>query len=98
MSNEVYEKVGRKYQKIGYQFTGFPQDGIWFVQDGHNNMECLIGIAESVPIFALNYRLHKQKLVKRFLEISRERGSVSFDQLAKIACDYFAEVAEKTKK
>lgn len=94
----IYMKIKGRYRKIGYQWNGFPSNGIWLVQDGQNNTECLIGLTESVPIFALNYRIHKSKLAKRFVEFSRERESTSFDQLAKIACDYFAEVAKETKK
>lgn len=33
MNEQLYKKIGRKYEPIGYSdnFTGFPCDGIWVV-------------------------------------------------------------------
>lgn len=91
--NEVYEKRGRRYVPIGYGFTGFPADGIWLVQDGRANMTCLIGAKERVPMLALNYRLHKDGLCRRLM-MDFKHTPHSWDDVAKKACDYFAELAE----
>ena len=95
--NEVYEKRGRRYVPIGYGFTGFPADGIWLVQDGRSNMTCLIGAKERVPMLALNYRVHKDGLCRRLAIELRDKPH-SWDDIAKTACDYFAELAEGVKE
>jgi hypothetical protein len=94
--DEVYRKVGRKYQKIGREWTGFPADGIWLVQDGMHSMSCLVGLKERVPIFALNYRLHEQGVADRIQAREKEVGhGLSLFDMARIACDYFAHAAAK---
>lgn len=95
--NEVYEKRGRRYIPLGYQFTGFPADGIWFVQDGRKSMTCLIGAKEAVPMLALNYRIHKDGLCRRLMMDFKNKPH-SWEDVAKKACDYFAELTEGVKK
>lgn len=50
MEQQLYKKVGRKYDPIGYSdgFTGFPSDGIWLVQTkpGCKSSECILKIGE----------------------------------------------------
>ena len=98
--NTVYHKIGKRYIPVGYDWHGFPMDGVWLVQDGKCSMSCLIGAKERVPIFALNYRLHEQDLCKRIQERHKEaapRGLSLMDE-ARLCCDYFAEIAESTVK
>jgi hypothetical protein len=88
-------KNGR-YIEIGYQWDGFPMDGIWLVQDGKRKASCFIGLKESVPIFALNYRQHEQGIVDRIRARQKEAHSgLSLYDMARIACDYFAHAAAK---
>ena len=28
----LYRRVGRRYEAVGWEFAGFPQDGVWLVQ------------------------------------------------------------------
>lgn len=92
MMDQVYRKIGKRYKPIGQEFTGFPLDGIWLVQNGRQSMSCLISSNEKVPIHALEYRLHARKLclalMRRFSEVPH-----SWDDIAKACCDYFAEAA-----
>lgn len=91
----VYVREGGKYIDIGMEFRGFPSDGIFLVQDGRSNMTCLIGSKESVPIFALNYRLHQNDLCRKIQEtIKKQNGMISLMDEAKVACDFFAKKAE----
>jgi len=76
---------------LGYQWEGFPSDGIWLVQNGMKNMACLIGLKESVPIHALAYRKHEQELCKRMMERGK---NLSWMNLARLCCDFFAEKAD----
>lgn len=85
--NEVYKKVGRKYVPLGYQWEGFPADGIWLVQNGKKNMACLIGLKEDVPIHALEYRQYKEELCR---EMMKHSNNLSWMDLARLCCDFFA--------
>ena len=86
--NEVYEKRGRRYVKLGYQFAGFPADGIWLVQNGRNSQSCLIGLKESVPVYALNYRLHEQELCQLLQDYDKRH--MSYMDKARGICDFIA--------
>ena len=91
--NEVYKKVGRKYVPLGYQWEGFPVDGIWYVQNGRRNMRCLIRADEVVPIMALDYRKHVDGLGRRLMMDCNNKAT-SWNDIAKECCDYFAELAQ----
>ena len=95
--DEVFRRTpSGKYYPIGYQWNGFPMDGVWLVQNGKTNMTCLIGIDERVPIFALNYRQHQQGIVDRIQSREKEvKHGLSLWDMAVLCCDYFAHVAAK---
>ena len=89
----LYKKVGRKYVEAGVEFTGFPADGIWLVQDGRHSMTCLIGAREQVPVFALNYRQYANDLCELMIAAQKEKPRSLFDEMTLI-CDFFAEKAK----
>ena len=31
--DKLYRKSGRRYVEVGYEFTGFPAEGVWVVQN-----------------------------------------------------------------
>ncbi len=84
----VYRKVGNRYKKVGYEFRGFPMDGIWLVKDGRNNQICLISEEENPPIFALPYRTYTEELCKHLMKLSGK--SHSWMDISRWACDFFA--------
>lgn len=88
----LYKKVGRKYVEAGVEFTGFPADGIWLVQDGRHSMTCLIGEKERVPVMALNYRQYANDLCELIQAAKNEKPLSLFDEMILI-CDFFAEKA-----
>jgi hypothetical protein len=93
----VYKRTkSGRYIDIGHEVTGFPTDGIWLVQNGRSSMTCLIGAKERVPMFALNYRVHKDGLCRR-LQMDLGKKPHSWDDISKTACDYFAELMEGKK-
>ena len=53
MSDKVYKKVGRRYKEIGWEWTGFPCDGVWLVRDG--SQSCMIRLGD-VPEPSVKYR------------------------------------------
>lgn len=41
MTDEIYrKKPDGTFELVGFEFTGFPADGIWLVKDGYRN--CII--------------------------------------------------------
>jgi hypothetical protein len=93
--DEVFRRTpSGKYHPIGYDFRGFPMDGIWLVANGKSNMSCLISLKERVPVFALNYRQHELALCQHIQAKFRE-GNLSLMDEARLCCDYFAEIAAK---
>jgi hypothetical protein len=92
--NEVYKKVGRRYIPVGYEFTGFPSDGIWLVQDGRNSQTCLIGAKERVPVFALIYRKHVNELCSLIQAANKEKPRSLYDEMI-LVCDFFATMVAK---
>lgn len=34
MSETYYKKKGRKYVPVGHEFSGWPADGVWLVENG----------------------------------------------------------------
>lgn len=90
----IYERRNGKYRYLGHQWSGFPADGIWLVQDGQKAMSCLIGSKEKVPMFALNYRIHEHELCK-VIQNSMKKGGLSLIDEARLCCDFFAKKAEE---
>jgi hypothetical protein len=87
---EVYRKQGKKYVAMGHEFTGFPGDGIWLVQNGTKNMMCLIGLKENVPHRALEYRIHADALSSHLVETFKDKAH-SWNDVAVACADFFAE-------
>ena len=53
MTREVYiKKPNGRYESLGQDWTGFPANGIWLVQDGKQN--CLIQLKDMM--FQTNLR------------------------------------------
>lgn len=92
---EFYEKIGRRYRKLGIEFPGFPADGIWQVMDGKRGATLLISPEEILPIHALAYRTHRENLARYVQAKQKEKGAYSLYDVLTWACDYFAEVAGK---
>ena len=92
---KVYKKVGRRYQEIGREFTGFPSDGIWFVKDG--TMSSLLKLHEigDTSVDVLPYL----ELVERFFKdrYNPSKG-YSYNSLARELALFFEENARKEKE
>ena len=55
------------------------------------NMTCLIGLKESVPLRALEYRIHTNALSKHLVETFRDK-SHSWHDVAISCADFFADI------
>lgn len=93
---EFYKKVGRKYELVGYEFTGFPANGIWLVQDGSRN--CVkqmrdLSDPEQFPVSCMKYQ---SELATFFSdELDKNRG-LSINDLASLACEFFSKKSAET--
>lgn len=51
----LYRKVGRRYQLVGYDFIGFPSDGVWLVASGRESLIMKVGeLLDPAPLAALS--------------------------------------------
>jgi hypothetical protein len=91
---EVYEKIGRKYVKLGHRWDGFPCDGIWQVRNGRCNNTVLVTAQEAAPLYAIPYRTHRDDLCKYIQQMSEVNHRYSLHDLSTFACDFFAETWE----
>ena len=91
--NTLYRKKGRRYYPVGYEFSGFPCNGIWLVKDGRNTCMLLLDeIDRPCPVDRLNYRI----LAERFLNEELKAPASIASALSQFA-DYLADHAEAVK-
>jgi len=97
MHNEVYKKENGKFVKVGYEFTGFPSNGLWMVEDGKQN--CLIPMGE-IPKFPesnlIEFLPFKDELTS-LISSKWDDKALSVSDIASIACTFFAEKAAYQK-
>jgi hypothetical protein len=89
-SREVYVKVGRRYKPIGHEFTGFPVDGVWLVQDGSQN--CIVRLCD-VPKTPRRYpeiAIYENECATYMMEKAKEEGTYSILGLARWAAEFYA--------
>uniref|UniRef100_A0A6M3XP96 Uncharacterized protein n=3 Tax=viral metagenome TaxID=1070528 RepID=A0A6M3XP96_9ZZZZ len=98
--DEVFRRTpSGKYHPIGYEWTGFPMDGIWQVRNGKRNNSVLLTEEEVAPLHALQYRTHRDNLLRWIQEMIRTNNDrYSLNDLATWTCDYFAEAAGEPKE
>ena len=58
----LYKRVGRKYQRVGLEFTGFPANGVWLVKDGHNSL--IVPLEYPHPIERAQLGIHREAVVE----------------------------------
>lgn len=66
--DDLYRKVGRRYVKVGREFTGFPMNGVWLVEDGR--MSCIMKVGELLdPLPLAQMQRGKDRACKALLRI-----------------------------
>lgn len=65
----LYRKIGRRYYPVGYEFTGFPADGYWKVEDGRHAM--LVRLDHPEPLEALRYQRYLDQILSDFQDHTR---------------------------
>ena len=70
---KVYTKnLSGRYKEMGYEWAGFPANGIWLVKDGSSN--CLIklsDITEPMPPKTLDYLLLAEQFITEMNPLPR---------------------------
>jgi hypothetical protein len=78
------------FSKAGYEFTGFPANGIWLVKDGSQN--CIYpvkGVPETPTPTLISYMQFQDELQKHISE-KWENKALSVRDISEIACEFFA--------
>ena len=94
MPKQYYEKDARgNFVEVGYEFTGFPSNGVWFVEDGKNNCIVSLGDRPTIPNKTLiSYMVFQDELQEHITKTWSDRA-LSQRDLAIIACEFFAKKA-----
>lgn len=86
MAQELYRKVGKRYVPVGEEFTGFPADGVWYVQNGMRSMTHLMKIGDLLdprPLAELErYRPDACKALAQAM--AKENRGISVDEIVSI--------------
>ena len=91
MSNQFYQlnKDGN-YVAVGYEFTGFPSNGLWLVEDGKQNCIIQMGEKPSKPNPSLiSYMIYQDEL-QQYITKKWEDKSLSVRDISQMACEFFA--------
>ncbi len=91
MSDTLYKKVGKKYEPVGIEFTGFPANGVWIVEDGRQSCNYPFKDTPEQPTPALvSYMQCRDELQQRISKEWTDRERLSVVDIAEIACEFFA--------
>lgn len=61
---DLYEKVGRRYRRVGHEFEGFPANGYWQVKDGRESL--IVPVDHPRPLELLRYAQHQNEIMSAF--------------------------------
>jgi len=91
MSKKLYErKSDGTFEEIGVEFTGFPSNGLWLVEDGKQN--CIIPMGKKTlkpDKVLLSYMVFQDEL-QDYISTAWSDTSLSVRDISKIACEFFA--------
>lgn len=91
MNDALYRKLENgKFEPVGYEFAGFPANGIWVVEDGRRS--CIYpfkGAVEQPTPSLISYMMHSQELQEKISK-TWDTKPLSVRDIAEIACEFFA--------
>lgn len=91
--HDLYRKVGRRYVRVGLDFTGFPANGYWKVVDGRESL--LLPLAHPKPLEALRYLKYVDDVTPRVVEKLSKYGAWSVYMAASATLEALQEVIER---
>lgn len=90
MPKKYYEKIGNRYQEVGYEFTGWPTNGIWVVEEARQNCIYQFKGAPEQPTPALvSYMRHQDELIDVINDAWKDKA-LSVRDISELACKFFA--------
>ncbi len=92
MTREVYiKKPNGRYESLGQDWTGFPANGIWLVQDGKQN--CLIQLKDicKKPKRYLELAEFEDECTEYIQEKSKEQGNYSLRDISRWAAEFYSQ-------
>jgi hypothetical protein len=109
MRDKLYRKRGGRYECVGWEWCGWPADGIWYVADGRSSLIMRVGdIPDPMPLAQLEryrdlaanaMREHYENSVRQTLKREKD-GSVSIvtPSLGEMVDAFFKAVAMEEGK
>lgn len=92
---EVYEKIGKRYKKLGYQFTGFPANGVWLVADGRQSLIMRVGdLPDPMPLASI--QRHEDAATTAIMELFKDKSKgLSISEIWSAICMAIAKEEQK---
>jgi len=94
--NKVYKKVDGEYEEVGYDWLGFPMNGVWLVKDGSHN--CIMKIDDvgkkSIPY--IDIMKHKNDVMDAVYKITSV-GNYSNHDIVETVLEYISDNIEWEK-
>ena len=78
------------FVEVGYEFTGWPANGIWIVEDARQS--CIYqfkGALEQPTPALVSYIRHQDELQEHISKLWENKG-LSVRDISQIACEFFA--------
>jgi|LakMenEpi03Aug12_release.lakeMendotaPanAssembly.Ray.scaffolds.fasta_scaffold1098002_2 hypothetical protein len=89
--NEFFTKnVDGTFEPVGYEFTGWPANGIWLVEDSRQSLIYPYEGVEKKPTPSLISYLQYQNELQEHLTQQWKDKPLSIMDIAAISCEFFA--------
>ncbi len=87
---KIFTQEDGVFVEMGYEFRGFPANGIWVVKDGSQNCIYEFKDAPKQPTPALvSYMQYSEELMKK-ISAEWENKALNTRDIAMLACEFFA--------
>lgn len=87
---KLFFQVGNDFVEAGYEFTGFPSNGTWFVEDGKQNCIIPMGDKPTKPSPSLVSYMILQDELQKTISKAWDDKALSVRDISIIACEFFA--------
>ena len=75
--DKVYKKVDGKFVEVGFEWAGFPMDGVWLVKDGSQNCIMKMDDIGKKPIPYINIMKHKEDIMEDVYKLTSKPHSTN---------------------
>lgn len=90
MPKTLYEMTDEGFEPVGQDWTGWPSNGIWVVEDAKQNCIYPMKNVPEMPTPQLvSYMKYKDDLISTISD-EMSKNNLSIADIASIACEFFA--------